>query len=634
MSMLLDSINSPQDLRKLAQEKLPELAHEIRSFIIKTVSETGGHLAPSLGAVDVIISLHYCLNTPKDTIVWDVGHQAYAHKILTERRDKFHTLRQRDGISGFPNAFESEYDAFTVGHGSTSISTALGMAAARRIKKIKDKTIAFIGDGSLGGGMAFEALNHAGQLQEDLLIVLNDNEFSISRSVGAFSKYLNRVLTNPIYNRIRTQMQDVVKRIPKVGSATFNAARKLEEALKNLLVPGIIFEEMGIRYFGPVDGHNINATIGLLKNVIPIKGPRIIHVVTKKGKGYELAEKSPHRFHGTTPFNIDSGENKTASSFSFTDAFSQKLIELASSDDKIIAVTAAMPEGTGLDAFHEKFPNRFFNVGIAEEHAVGLAAGLAKSALVPVVAIYSTFLQRSYDQIIHDVALQNLHVVFCLDRAGLVGEDGPTHHGNFDIAFMRHVPNIVCMAPKDQQELMDMLEFAIYKVKGPVAIRYPRGSVTQRPGSSSSSAGLSLRYSGGAEIQLGKAEVLREGKHVAILTIGSMAQASLEAADILSEYKISAEVVNMRFIKPIDEDLMRKLCQRIRHIVTVEDGCLKCGFGSAILETINKSGIKNLSVETLGLPDEFITHGKKDQLLSDYGLDAKGIASTVKALLK
>ncbi len=622
--MLLDKISSPQDLRRLSKKQLPQLASEIRQFIIDNVSKTGGHLAPSLGAVDIIICLHYCLNTPKDIIVWDVGHQAYCHKTLTGRKERFHTLRQKSGISGFPNIYESEYDPFIVGHGSTSISTALGLAAARDLKGTDEKVVAFIGDGSLGGGMALEALNHTGQLQRDILIILNDNEFSISHSVGAYSKYLNRIITNPIYNKIRKQMQDLVRRIPKVGSAAFKAARRLEEALKAILVPGIIFEEMGIRYFGPVDGHDINALLQVLENVMPLKEPRMIHIVTKKGKGYKFAEKNPSKFHGTSPFNKASGEPKKSRELTFTEAFGRKLIELAKDNKKIIGITAAMPEGTGLLPFKEKFPNRFFNVGMAEEHAVGFAAGLAKNGLVPVVAIYSTFLQRTYDQLIHDVALQNLHVVFCLDRAGIVGEDGPTHHGVFDIAYMRHLPSVVCMAPKDQEELAAMLEFAVDKVNGPVSIRYPKGGVITNHQSPITNH----------QIKLGKADVIKAGKNVAILAIGDMVYPSLESAHILSEDNILAEVVNMRFIKPLDEEFIIKLCKRIKCIVTVEDACLKGGFGSAVLETLNKLAIANIKIKTLGLPDKFIPHGKKGQLLSDYGLDAKGIASSVKEFVK
>ncbi len=628
--MLLEKINSPKDLKLLSPKELPQLASEIREFIINTVSKTGGHLAPSLGVVDITICLHYCLNTPKDTIVWDVGHQAYAHKILTERKDKFHTLRQRNGLSGFPNATESEYDPFIVGHGSTSISTALGLAAARDLKGTDERIVAFIGDGSLGGGMAFEALNHTGQLQQDIIIILNDNEFSISHSVGAFSKYLNRVLTNPIYNKIRKQMQDVVKGIPKVGSAAFNAARRLEEALKTILVPGIIFEEMGIRHFGPVDGHDINALLETLKNVMPLKEPRMIHIITKKGKGYKFAEKDPSRFHGTAPFNIETGQPQKSTELTFTKAFSQKIVELAQQDEKIVAITAAMPEGTGLLDFKEKFPSRFFNVGMAEQHAIGFAAGMAKNGLTPIVCIYSTFLQRSYDQIFHDIALQGEHVVLCLDRAGIVGEDGVTHQGVFDIAYMRHLPNIVCMAPKDPQELATMLEFAVKELKGPVSIRYPRGGVKQEGVEQKNTCLPAGREN---RIVLGKCDIVKAGTDVVLLAIGEMVYPALEAAHILSEEKISAEVVNMRFIKPLDEEFITALSKKVKHIITIEDNCVTGGFGSAVLEFLSKSETKDITVKTLGIPDEFIPHGKREALLSEYALDAKGIASSVKSLL-
>ncbi|MDD5504790.1 MAG: 1-deoxy-D-xylulose-5-phosphate synthase, partial [Candidatus Omnitrophica bacterium] len=458
---ILDSIQSPQDLKGLSWNELAQLAGEIRGFMVDTVSKTGGHLAPSLGAVDLILALHYCLDTPKDKIVFDVGHQAYAHKIITGRKNSFHTLRQKGGISGFPNADESEYDVFTVGHGSTSISTALGLCCARDIKSSGEKIVAVIGDGSLGGGMAFEGLNHAGQLKKDIVIILNDNEFSISPSVGAFSRYLNRVITNPMYNRIRSDMERLIRRVPRLGFRLAKAAQKLEEGLKNLLVPGIIFEEMGIRYFGPVDGHNIKAMAEVMNNVMSFKEPRMIHVVTKKGKGFKFAENAPAKYHGIVPFDTEDGTSLVQSGDSFTTGFGEKIVELASKDKRIAAVTAAMTEGTGLSKFEKIFPDRFFNVGMAEGHAVGFAAGLAKKGLIPVVAVYSTFLQRAYDQIIHDVALQGLHVVFCLDRAGVVGEDGATHHGVFDISYLRHIPNIVLMAPKDIPELKLMLEYAV-----------------------------------------------------------------------------------------------------------------------------------------------------------------------------
>ena len=619
---LLKTINSPKDLKALSQTQLIELAGEVRSYMIEAVSKTGGHLAPSLGAVDFTIALHYILNAPDDKIIWDVGHQAYCHKILTGRREAFKGLRQKNGISGFPNIDESEYDAFTVGHGSTSISTALGLVCGRDVAGSDEKIVAVIGDGALGGGMAFEGLNHAGQLHKDLLIILNDNEFSISPSVGAFSHYLNRVISNPTYNRVRADVDRLIRRVPKLGFRLSTAARKLEEGLKNLLVPGMLFEEMGLRYFGPVDGHNMGALIEVIRNVLPQEGPKIIHVITKKGKGLKFAEDNPSKFHGTAPFNIGDGSLLSSSKPSFTKTFSNKMIDLAEKNKKIVAVTAAMPEGTGLDKFERAFPNRFFNVGMAEEHAVGFAAGLSKKGLVPVVAIYSSFLQRAYDQIIHDVCLQNLHMIICLDRAGVVGEDGPTHHGVFDISYLRHIPNLVCMAPKDHKEFEMMLDFASQH-KGPISIRYPRGDVIDEDGSSI----------GSESIVLGKSEVLRVGDKIAILAIGDMVAPSVRAAQILSEENIHAEVVNMRFIKPIDCDKILNVADKAERLIVVEDNALTGGFGSAVCEVLSDSN-KSIPVERIGIPDEFVTYDKREALLDSLGLSSKKIAKKVIECLK
>ncbi|MFC1807495.1 1-deoxy-D-xylulose-5-phosphate synthase [Candidatus Omnitrophota bacterium] len=616
---MLNNINSPQDLKKLQQKELPQFAQELRDFIIDVVSKTGGHLAPSLGAVDFTIALHYCLNAPKDKIVWDVGHQAYAHKVITGRKDRFHTLRQKGGVSGFPNIYESEYDSFIVGHGSTSISTALGLCAARDLNGSDEKIVAVIGDGSLGGGMAFEGLNHAGQLHKDILIILNDNEFSISPSVGAFSRYLNRILSNPVYNRIKDDMDRLVRRVPRLGFRMSRAARKLEEGLKNLLVPGIIFEEMGVRYFGPVDGHNTDALIEVMKNVIPMNEPRIIHVITKKGKGFKFAEEDPSKFHGTAPFDKTKNGAASKKADSFTNTFSQHLVKIAANNRKVVAITAAMPEGTGLSEFEYNFPDRFFNVGMAEGHAVGFAAGLAKNGQIPVVAIYSTFLQRSYDQIIHDVCLQNLHVVFCMDRAGIVGDDGPTHHGVFDVSYLRHIPNLICMAPKDLEELCDMLEFAI-DYKGPISIRYPRGSVIK-------GAVKSERE----RIELGEAQTVREGKDIAIIALGDMVYPSIEASQILSKENIQAQVLNLRFIKPLDSDEILKICKRVEKVLIVEDNALQAGVGSAILELLSENNI-DVAVKRLGIPDKFILHGSRQELLDELGLNARGIADSAKSL--
>jgi len=624
MFKILNSINSPQDLKGLSQEEIKLLAKEVRELIVEVVSETGGHLAASLGAVEIAIALHYCLNAPEDKIIWDVGHQAYAHKILTGRREKFKTMRQLGGISGFPNVHESEYDPFTVGHGSTSISSALGLAKARDLSGGSYKVVAVIGDGSLVGGMAFEALNYAGQSKTNMAIILNDNEMSIARSVGALSKYLNKILTNPTYNKIHKDIEGLVKRVPWYGFRAYRAARKLEESVKNLIIPGMIFEELGIRYVGPIDGNNAEGMINTIRNVLAFEGPTLIHAVTKKGKGYIHAENHPEKFHGTAPFDIETGELKgagVAAEPSFTDAFSDAIMDLAKDDKKIVAITAAMPEGTGLEKFAEAYPERFFNVGMAEQHAITFAAGLAKGGMIPVVAIYSTFLQRSYDQIIHDVCLQDLHVILCMDRAGIVGEDGPTHHGLFDIPYLRHMPNITLMAPKDQAELKEMLKFAAYNCKGPVAIRYPRGKLTV---TASSDRVTPLSH--------GKAEVLSQGSDTAILAIGSMVRPSCCAADLLAGEGIKAAVVNMRFIKPLDGELLKELSVKIKRFVIVEEGALDSGFGSAVLEFFERERIKDVTVKRIGLPDKFIEHGKKDELLKIYGLDAKGIAEQIRCL--
>lgn len=625
MFKILNSINSPQDIKGLNIEDLKLVAKEIRELIVEVVSQTGGHLAASLGAVEIAIALHYCLDAPEDKIIWDVGHQAYAHKILTGRRERFDTLRQLGGVSGFPNIYESEYDVFTVGHGSTSISSALGLAKARDLNDDSYKVVAVIGDGSLVGGMAFEALNHAGHSKTNMVVILNDNEMSIAPSVGALSKYLNKILTNPLYNKIHSDLAGLIKRVPWYGFRVYRAARRLEESLKSLLIPGMLFEELGIRYVGPVDGHSIEELINTFKNVINLEGPILIHVVTKKGKGYVHAEKHPERFHGTAPFDIETGEIKTSpmdSEQSFTGAFSEALIDLARDEKRIIAITAAMPEGTGLDKFQKAYPDRFFNTGMAEQHAVTFAAGLARGGLIPVVAIYSTFLQRSYDQIIHDVCLQNLHVILCLDRAGLVGEDGPTHHGMFDISYLRHIPNITFMAPKDQAELKEMLKFAVNECKGPVIIRYPRGKIV---------AAAALHES--APINYGKAEVISKEGDVAILAVGSMAWSSSAAAGILADEGIKTAFVNVRFVKPLDEKLLTEFSAKIKIFIVVEEAALEGGYGSAVLEFLESKGIRDVTVKRIGLPDKFIEHGKREELLQRYGLDADGIADQIKRLL-
>lgn len=617
MNRLIDSIKGPEDLRKLSLAELPKVADEIRQEMLNTVSRSGGHIASSLGAVELAIAIHYTFNTPKDAVLWDVGHQAYPHKILTGRLDKFSTLRQLGGLSGFPNKDESpEYDLFTCGHSSTSISNALGLAVARDLKKEKSKVIAVIGDASLAGGMSFEALNHAGHMDKDIIVILNDNERSISKSVGALSKYLNKIISAPTYNKIRQDVEKLLKRIPRFGFRAYRAARKLEEGLKNLLIPGILFEELGFRYFGPIDGHDIDLLVATFKNLMELREPILIHVITKKGKGYKFAEGDPVAFHGTGPFDIDTGLKAPAvSAQTFTQAFGEKVVELARADSRIVGVTAAMLDGTGFGVFARLFPERFFDVGIAEEHAIGLSAGLARGGLKPIVSIYSTFLQRAYDQIIHDVCLQNLPVILCLDRAGLAGEDGPTHHGIFDIAYLRNLPNLTVMAPSSPDELKSMLEFAV-TLKGPVAIRYPKGS-SRAPGRKLS------------PIKLGKPEVIKSGRDLAIVALGSMVDTAIEVALLLEKRNISAAIINARFIKPLDEETLTGLADGIKKIVTLEEGVLEGGFGSSVLEFVGKTPSKNVKIKRIGLPDIFIEHGRRNELFLKYNLTPAAICDVI-----
>jgi len=622
--VFLDKINSPADLKKIPFQDLPLVADEIRRKIIDVTARTGGHVAPSLGAVEIAIALHYLLKMPEDKILWDVGHQAYAHKLLTGRARSFDSLRQLGGISGFPNKYESEYDIFTIGHSSTSISQGLGLACARDLNREDYKIVCVIGDAALANGMALEALNNAGQMKKDITIVLNDNELSISKSVGAISNYLNRVMINPLYNKIREDLQKLLKRVPFFGFKAFRAARKLEEGLKNLLVPGVLFEELGFRYFGPIDGHNLEQLTTTFKSVLEFKEPKLIHVLTKKGKGYRYAEEKPSSFHGIAPFDSITGEPSRVKANSrcqesYSQVFGRKLTELAEKNSRIVAVSAAMCDGTGLAGFARKFPRRFFDVGIAEGHAVTFSAALAEGGLIPVVAIYSTFLQRGYDQIIHDVSLQNLPVVFCLDRAGLVGEDGPTHHGIFDMAYFRHIPNITVMSPRDGLEFEKMIEYAL-ELRKPVAIRYPRGD-----------ASSVLPASTFTPIQMGKSEMLREGRDISLIAIGSMVTVALKTADLLSENGIEACVVNARFVKPLDNEMLEDVFSSgSKKVVTIEEGVSEGGFGSAILEFIERANIKNINIKRIGLPDQFIEHGLREELLKKYHLTAEGISEMIK----
>ncbi len=614
--MLLENINTPQDLKKLPVDQLPQLASEIRQRIINIVCGTGGHLASSLGVVDLTIALHYCLNTPDDKIVWDVGHQSYAHKILTSRNKEFESLRQYQGLSGFPSKDESLYDPFTTGHSSTAVSLALGLACARDYlpKEKYYKVAAVIGDGSLSGGLCFEGLNNAGHLKKDLLVILNTNEMSIAPNAGAISIYINKIISLPIYNRFRKSLEGFVSsRIPK-GSRIIKLANKFEEGLKGLFVPGMLFEELGFRYFGPLDGNNINVLVPTLKNLLTINGPVLLHVVTKKGKGYLPAENDPVRFHSAGPFEIETGKPVPApksSAKAYTEFFSEGIVSLAKENKNITAITAAMPEGTGLDKFRDAYPDRFFDVGIAEGHAVCFAAGLAKQGLIPVVAIYSTFLQRAYDQIIEAVALQKLSVIFILDRAGIVGDDGATHQGIFDIAYLRNIPNLVIMAPKDGKELISMLDFAVKSGK-PVSIRYPKDK-----------SPVTSYQSSVTKIELGKAEILKEGKDFAIIALGSTVAASFEALQLLENKGLKGMLINARFVKPLDKLLLEKISKEIKHVFTIEDGIKDGGFGSAVMESINRPVVR------LGVEDEFIPCGKREIFLDKYGLTKEAIAKKI-----
>ncbi len=613
---ILTKINSPADLKKLTINELKQLAEEIRRYIIQVVSHKGGHLAPSLGVVELTIALHYVFDSPKDKIIWDVGHQSYVHKILTGRRREFITLRERGGISGFPKMEESEHDAFGTGHSSTSISAALGIAVARDLLKEKFEVIAVIGDGALTAGLAWEGLNHAGEENRKLIVVLNDNEFSISPTSGALSHYLSRRLADPTYLKIREEIRKHLTSKPG-GEAIINFLKKFEESFKGFFTPGILFEELGFKYVGPVRGHKLKELISTFKQVKKANEPILVHVLTQKGKGYKPAEENPRSFHGVGPFNIETGKPIKKRKITYTEAFSQSLIKLAESDPKVVAITAAMPDGTGLSKFSEKFPERFFDVGIAEQHAVVFAAGLATQGFKPVCAIYSTFLQRAYDQIVHDVALQKLHVVFCLDRAGIVGEDGPTHHGAFDISYLRHIPNIIIMAPKDEEELAHML-FTALNIKQPVAIRYPKGEATGK--------GIPQEFK---TIPLGVSEILEEGEEIAIIAIGNMVYTSLSAAKILKEsLGVNPTVINARFVKPIDEMLITNIASTHKLIVTVEENALQGGFGSAVMELLNEMRVKT-DILRIGLPDKFIPHGNASLLRDELGLTPEKIAKQI-----
>jgi len=621
--MLLEKINNPTDLKKLKPEQLPALAEEVRQFLLETVSCTGGHLGSNLGTVELSIALHYCFDSPNDKIVWDVGHQAYTHKILTGRRDTFHTQRQYKGLSGFPKRSESEHDAFGVGHASTSISAALGMAAAADLAGTKNHSIAIIGDGSLPGGMAFEALNQAGHLKKNLVVILNDNEMSISKNVGAFSAFISRKMTGRYYRDLKKEMQGLITHIPAIGKDVLHFARRAENSLKGFLTPGALFEALGFDYLGPLDGHDLPQLVEVFNNINQLDGPLLVHVMTTKGKGYKPAEDKPAKYHGVGVFDIETGKGAPkAASKSYTDVFGETLVELAEQDPKIVAITAAMPDGTGLNGFAERFPKRFFDVGIAEQHGMTFAAGMAADGFRPVAAIYSSFVQRAYDQVFHDICLQKLPVTIAMDRAGLVGDDGPTHHGVFDISYLRHLPGLTMMAPKDENELRHMLKTAIYSGV-PMALRYPRG------------AGYGVELDAEVkELEIGRGELLLDGSDLYLVAIGSTVYPALQAAEALGRKGISAGVVNARFVKPLDADLIKSVAGRTGRIVTVEENALQGGFGSAVLEMLYDSGLQDVKVRRLGIPDRYIEQGSQAQLRKDVGIDAEGIAAAVEAFLK
>jgi len=617
----LDNIQGPRDLRKLDWPQLEQLAAEIRRELVDTVAETGGHLAPNLGVVELTLALHLVLDSPRDRIVWDVGHQSYVHKLLTGRRAGFRELRRRGGLSGFPRPAESEHDHFVVGHASTSISTALGLALARDLAGEDHAVVAVIGDGAMTGGLAFEALNHAGHLRTNLMVVLNDNEMSIARNVGALSGYLNRLRTDPKYTHGKDELEYLLKRIPAIGPRVFHVADRLKDSLKYLVLPGMFFEELGFLYLGPVDGHNVPALVEVLRRAKRRSGPVLVHVLTRKGRGYAPAERDPDKFHGPGPFDRETGTFKVkAAAPTYTEVFGRTLVRLAEQDPRIVAITAAMPSGTGLTAFAQSYPRRFFDVGIAEAHAVTLAAGLAKGGARPVVAVYSTFLQRAFDSVMHDVCLNGLPVVLAVDRAGIVGEDGPTHHGLFDLSFLRALPGLTIMAPADEDQLRHMLKTAL-TLDGPAVIRYPRGP------------GLGAALTGEPQpLPVGRSRLLQEGRDLTLVALGNMVAPALEAARLLAEDGVRADVVDARFVKPLDRDNILGRAAVTGCLVTVEEHVLAGGFGSAVLEAVQEARL-SVRVLRLGVGDRFVEHGSQAVLREGHGLTGPGIARAVRDFL-
>lgn len=620
----IEHIDSPKDLQKLKRPDLPILAEEIRAMIVDTVSKNGGHLASGLGVVELTVALHYVFDVPHDKIIWDVGHQSYAHKLLTGRRNSFHTLRKMGGIAGFPKICESRYDAFTTGHSSTSISAGYGIACARAIKGENGKIISIIGDGSMTGGLAFEGLNHAGGDWKNQLVILNDNEMSISKNVGSLSSFLSRTFSAKYLHDLRDEFKKFFKSLPMIGDDIYKFAKKSEESFKTFVTPGMLFEAFEYEYMGPIDGHNLDHLITILENIKGIKKPILLHVTTTKGKGYRPAETNPTFFHGVAPFEVETGDaiksqNKIPS---YTQVFGQTIIELARQNPKVVAITAAMPEGTGLSEFSSLFPDRFFDVGIAEQHGVTFAAGMATEGLKPVVAIYSTFLQRAFDQIIHDVCIEKLPVVFAIDRGGIVGEDGHTHNGLFDFSYLRMIPNMVVMAPKDENELRRMLKTAVDH-PGPVAIRYPRG------------AGEGVKLDEKIEsLAIGKGEVLFEGEDLLILAVGRTVGDAVKAHEELLCENIKATVINARFVKPLDCELLLSYARKISKIITVEDHVKSGGFGSAVLECFADNGVTGVSVCRLGIDDTFVEHGTQNELRERFGITASSIVKTARSLVR
>ena len=620
----LDRVNAPADVRQFTMHDLKGLANDVREFLVESVSQTGGHLGAGLGTVELAIALHYVFDTPHDKLVWDVGHQAYPHKILTGRKERLGTIRQYAGLSGFLKRSESEYDTFGAGHASTAISAALGMVAARDHIGENYNVVAIVGDGAMTGGMAYEGMNNAGLLRKNLIVVLNDNNMSIAPNVWAISNYFTQLISNPSYNRFKANVYNLTGKLDQWGDRIRKVAGRVEEGIKVIITPGMLFEALGFRYFGPVNGHNITQLVRILQDVKHFNGPILVHLVTQKGKGYKPAEDDVQRLHGVTPFDKITGvaQKKSEGPPAYTKVFGRAMVDVAKQNPRVVGITAAMPDGTGLDQLQKEMPDRFYDVGIAEQHGVTFAAGLATQGCIPVCAIYSTFLQRAFDQVIHDVALQHLHVVFALDRGGLVGADGPTHHGVFDLSYLRLIPGMVIMAPKDENELRNMLFTAVQHTGGPIALRYPRGN------------GVGVRLSDHFEaLPLGKGETVRSGHDVAILAIGSTVQDTLKAADDLQRSAISAEVVNMRFVKPLDADLIASVATRFSAIVTVEDNVVTGGFGSGVAEVLASRQITGVHLLVHGIPDRFIDHGSPAELHRDLRLDAAGIAGVVREFL-